>query len=141
MPLHLYNTLTRQKEPFEPANPPTVNLYMCGPTVYDDAHLGHARCYVAWDVLVRALRYLGYTVKDARNITDVDDKILNRAREHEMPFLAWAERYTERFHEDMAALNVAPPTFEPKATEHIDEIIACCEHLIASGHAYATDSG
>ncbi len=141
MPLHLYNTLTRQKELFEPNTPNHVDLYMCGPTVYDDAHLGHARCYVAWDVLIRAMRYMGYTVNNARNLTDVDDKILNRARENNVPFGKWAKRYTQRFHEDMAALNVAPPTHEPKATEHIEDIINGCQVLIDNGHAYATDAG
>lgn len=139
--LSLYNTLARQKQPFQPALPPHVNMYVCGPTVYDDAHLGHARCYIAWDVLARVLAFLGYEVRYARNITDVDDKIINRAAEQGVPFAQWAERYTQRFHEDMAALNVAPPNDEPKATDHINGIIEGCNTLIANGHAYATDRG
>lgn len=139
--LSLYNTLAKQKQLFKPAVPPHVNMYVCGPTVYDDAHLGHARCYIAWDVLARVLAFLGYEVRYARNITDVDDKIIKRASEQGVPFAQWAERYTQRFHEDMAALNVAPPTDEPKATDHIEGIIDGCNALIDNGHAYATERG
>lgn len=140
-PIALYNTLAREKAPFQPADPAHVKLYVCGPTVYDDAHLGHARCYIAWDVLVRTLGFLGYSVCYARNITDVDDKILARAQQNGVAFAQWAEKYTQRFHEDMAALNVLPPTEEPKATDHIGGVIEGCQALMAKGMAYATDVG
>lgn len=141
LPLQLTNSLSLEKEPFIPMNAPEVRLYVCGPTVYDHAHLGHARCYLTWDVLVRFLSALGYTVRYARNITDVDDKIINRARETGESIEALAQRYTESFHQDMASLNLLPPTDEPKATEHIQHIIEGVQALIAKGFAYETADG
>lgn len=139
--LSLTNSLTNEKSPFVPMEPPEVRLYVCGPTVYDHAHLGHARCYLTWDVLVRFLTVLGYTVRYARNITDVDDKIINRARQAGCAHQQIAETYTQSFHEDMAALNLLPPTDEPKATDHIQHIVDGTGALIESGHAYVTPSG
>lgn len=136
-----FNSLSGQKEPLQTLEPGKVRLYVCGPTVYDDAHLGHARCYITWDVLVRALRFLGYDVRYARNITDVDDKILARARASGEPFSDLAQRYTQRFHEDMAALNVAPPTEEPRATAFIAEMVAGIHALMAAGCAYRAPDG
>ncbi len=140
-PLTVYNTLTGRKEPFEPLSPGAVRMYVCGPTVYDEAHLGHARCYITWDVLYRFLRYLGYTVRYARNITDVDDKILNRAKEQNVPFRSISEHYTKLFHEDMATLNVLPPTDEPKATEYIDEMLEGIRTLVDNKTAYISADG
>jgi cysteinyl-tRNA synthetase len=141
MPLSLYNTLTRRKEPFEPIDPMQVGLYVCGPTVYDFAHIGNARAVVAFDVLYRVLRheYGADHVRYVRNITDVEDKIIAAARENGEPIEALTRRTTAVFHDDMAALNNLPPDVEPRATEYIPQMIAMIERLIASGHAYAAE--
>jgi cysteinyl-tRNA synthetase len=141
MPLTLYNTLTRRKEPFEPIDPKRVGLYVCGPTVYDRAHIGNARAVVAFDVLYRVLRhqYGADHVRYVRNITDVEDKIIAAARENGEPIDALTRRTTAIFHEDMAALGNLPPDIEPRATEYIPQMIAMIERLIASGHAYAAE--
>ena len=144
MTLTLYNTLTRRKEPFQPIDPANVRMYVCGPTVYDFAHIGNARPVIVFDVLFRLLRHI-YGVDHvtyARNITDVDDKINARAAE-EYPDLPLneaiakvTEKTTKQFHEDIAALGVLPPTVEPRATEHIAEMRTLCDMLVANGHAY-----
>jgi cysteinyl-tRNA synthetase len=141
MPLTLYNTLTRRKEPFEPIDPTRVGLYVCGPTVYDFAHIGNARAVVAFDLLYRLLRheYGPEHVRYVRNITDVEDKIIAAARENGEPIDALTRRTTAIFHEDMSALNNLPPDVEPRATEYIPQMIAMIERLIASGHAYAAE--
>ena len=141
MPLTLYNTLTRRKEPFEPIDPTRVGLYVCGPTVYDRAHIGNARAVVAFDLLYRVLRheYGADHVRYVRNITDVEDKIIAAARENGEPIDALTRRTTAIFHEDMAALGNLPPDVEPRATEYIPQMIAMIERLIASGHAYAAE--
>jgi cysteinyl-tRNA synthetase len=141
MPLTLYNTLTHRKEPFAPLDPTRVGLYVCGPTVYDRAHIGNARAVVAFDVLYRVLRheYGANHVRYVRNITDVEDKIIAAARENGEPIDALTRRTTAIFHEDMAALGNLPPDIEPRATEYIPQMIAMIERLIASGHAYAAE--
>jgi cysteinyl-tRNA synthetase len=141
MPLTLYNTLTRRKERFEPIDPKRVGLYVCGPTVYDRAHIGNARAVVAFDVLYRVLRhqYGADHVRYVRNITDVEDKIIAAARENGEPIDALTRRTTAIFHEDMAALGNLPPDVEPRATEYIPQMIAMIGRLIASGHAYAAE--
>ena len=141
MPLSLYNALTRRKEPFEPIDPKRVGLYVCGPTVYDRAHIGNARAVVAFDVLYRVLRhqYGPDHVRYVRNITDVEDKIIAAARESGEPIDALTRRTTAIFHEDMAALGNLPPDVEPRATEYIPQMIAMIERLISSGHAYAAE--
>ena len=141
MPLTLYNTLTRRKEPFEPLDPKRVGLYVCGPTVYDRAHIGNARAVVAFDVLYRVLRhqYGAHHVHYVRNITDVEDKIIAAARESGEPIDALTRRTTAIFHEDMAALGNLPPDIEPRATEYIPQMIAMIERLITSGHAYVAE--
>jgi len=145
--LRLYNTLTRRKDDFRPIDPANVRMYVCGPTVYDFAHIGNARPVIVFDVLFRLLRQLygPEHVTYVRNITDVDDKINARAA-RDFPALPLNEairRVTEKtdaqFHEDIAALGVLPPTVEPRATEHIAEMKTLIERLIASGHAYAAD--
>jgi cysteinyl-tRNA synthetase len=147
MDLKLYDTLTREKRVFKPLDPANVRMYVCGPTVYDFAHIGNARPVIVFDVLFRLLRYLygAEHVTYVRNITDVDDKINARAAE-EYPALPLNEairRVTEKtdrqFHEDVAALGCLPPTFEPRATEHIAEMRALIERLVASGNAYVAD--
>src|SRR6516162_7505330 len=138
MPLTLYNTLTRRKEPFEPIDPTRVGLYVCGPTVYDRAHIGNARAVVAFDVLYRVLRheYGADHVRYVRNITDVEDKIIAAARENGEPIDALTRRTIAVFHQDMAALGNLPPDIEPRATEYIPQMIAMIKRLITSGHAY-----
>jgi cysteinyl-tRNA synthetase len=139
--LQLYNSLTRQKEPLRPIEPGRVRMYVCGMTVYDYCHLGHARVMVVFDALVRYLRSLGLEVTYVRNITDIDDKIINRANERGESFLALTDRFIRAMHEDTAALGIAPPDVEPRATEHIAEILAMIEGLIARGHAYVAANG
>jgi cysteinyl-tRNA synthetase len=137
--LFLYNSLTRRRERFAPIDPAHVRLYVCGPTVYDRPHLGNARPAVVFDVLVRLLRALYPRVTYVRNVTDVDDKINARARALGEPIAALTARTLALYHEDMAALGVAPPDVEPRATEHIAEMIALISRLIEQGHAYAAE--
>ena len=137
--LTLHNSMTRRREEFVPADPSHVRLYVCGPTVYDLAHVGNARTMVAYDVLARLLRVLFPRVTYVRNITDVDDKINAAAAASGEPIEAITARTTAAFHADMAALGNAPPDVEPRATEHIAEIIDVAQRLIASGHAYAAE--
>ena len=138
MPLTLYNTLTRRKEAFEPIDPKRVGLYVCGPTVYDRAHIGNARAYVVFDLLYRLLRetYGADHVRYVRNITDIEDKINAAARANREPIAALTARTTAAFHGDLVALNTLSPDIEPRATEYIPQMIAMIERLIASGHAY-----
>ncbi len=139
MPLTLYNTLTRRKEAFEPLDPQNVRMYVCGPTVYDFAHIGNARAVVAFDLLYRVLRHThgAEHVRYVRNITDVEDKIIAAARENGEAIDALTRRTTAIFHEDMAALGNLSPDVEPRATDYIPQMIAMIERLIGSGHAYA----
>jgi cysteinyl-tRNA synthetase len=137
--LRIFDTLSRAKVDFVPLDPTHVRLYVCGPTVYDFAHIGNARPVVVFDVLARLLRRLYPKVTYVRNITDVDDKINARAAEYGEDIRALTERTAKQFHEDMAALNTLPPDVEPRATEHIAEMIAMIEELIEKGHAYAAD--
>jgi cysteinyl-tRNA synthetase len=137
--LHLYNSATRRKERFQPLDPGHVRLYVCGPTVYDRAHLGNARPVVVFDVLVRLLRRLYPRVTYVRNITDVEDKIIAAARERGETIEAVTGRTTRWFHEDMAALGALPPDVEPRATEAIAEMVALIGRLIDNGHAYVAD--
>ena len=137
--LFLHNSLSRHKERFEPADPVHIRMYVCGPTVYDLAHLGNARPVIVHDVVARLLRLLYPKVTYVRNITDVDDKINARAQESGEPIAAITARTTADFHTDMAALGALPPDEEPRATAHIGEMIMIIERLIASNHAYAAD--
>jgi cysteinyl-tRNA synthetase len=138
--LKIYNTLTKQKEAFKPLRPGKVGMYVCGPTVYDASHIGHARSMVVFDVIFRYLKAVGYDVTYVRNFTDVDDKIINRATELGITTQELSERYIKEFYEDMDALNVERATIEPRATDHIDEIIRAVERLISRGHAYEAGS-
>lgn len=139
MELHLHNSATRRKERFEPIDPAHVRMYVCGPTVYDLAHLGNARPVVVFDVLARLLRRLYPRVTYARNITDVEDKIIDRARESGESIESVTARTTADFHRDMAALGCLPPDVEPRATGTIPEMVALIERLIANGNAYAAE--
>jgi cysteinyl-tRNA synthetase len=140
-PLMLYNTLTRRKEAFVPLDAQNVRMYVCGPTVYDYAHIGNARPVIVFDVLFRLLRrmYGDKHVTYVRNITDVDDKINARAAEEGVPIRDLTERTAKQFHADIAALGVLPPTVEPRATEHIEEMKALIEALVANGNAYVAE--
>src|ERR1700722_15691166 len=141
MALVLYNSLTRRKEAFQPLDPANVRMYVCGPTVYDEAHIGNARAVVAFDLLYRVLRheYGADHVTYVRNITDVEDKIMAAARASGQTIDQVTQRTTAQFHADMAALGNLPPDIEPRATEYIKQMIALIERLIGSGHAYAAE--
>jgi cysteinyl-tRNA synthetase len=139
MSIRIYNTLTKKKEVFEPLVPGRVKMYVCGPTVYDYCHVGHARSVVVFDVVVRYLRALNYQVRYVRNFTDVDDKIINRANEVGIDAGRLAEKFIGEFHRDMDALNVARADAEPKVTEHIDDIIGIVKDLIDKKAAYLVD--
>ncbi len=141
LPLRLYNTLTRQREDFVPIDRSKVRMYVCGPTVYDLAHIGNARPIIIFDVLYRLLRQLygEAHVTYVRNITDVDDKINARAAERGISIRALTDETAAVFHEDVAELNCLPPDVEPRATEHIAEMIAIIDKLVAGGHAYAAE--
>ena len=136
MPIRIYNTLTKSKERFETVTPGQVNIYVCGPTVYDDCHVGHARSVVVFDSVVRYLRARDYHVTYIRNFTDVDDKIINRANEVGMEASQLAEKFIDAFYRDMDALNVLRADHEPKVTEHIDDIIGIVQSLLDKGAAY-----
>ena len=137
--LRLHNSLTRKSEAFAPLDPGHVRIYVCGPTVYDRAHIGNARSVVVFDVLTRLLRTLYPRVTYVRNVTDVDDKINARAKESGVPISEITSKTLADFETDMAALGALPPDIEPRATAHIAEMIAIIERLIASGHAYAAE--
>ena len=136
MALTLYNSLSHAKEPFRPLRPDAVGMYACGPTVWDFAHIGNARMVVVFDLLYRLLRHSFRTVTYVRNITDVDDKIIDAARRNGEAIDALTKRTADAFHAHMAALGALPPTIEPRATEHIGEMVAMIQALIAKGHAY-----
>ncbi|HEU5048015.1 MAG TPA: cysteine--tRNA ligase [Rickettsiales bacterium] len=137
--IHLYNTLTRQKEAFTPMDVQNVRMYVCGPTVYDRAHLGNARSVVVYDVLYRLLKHTYPKVTYIRNITDVDDKINTAAKNQKITIQELTQKVTGWFHDDMAALNVLNPDKEPKATEHIRQMIAMIEQLIKNNIAYVSE--
>ncbi len=147
--LHIYNSLSRQKEPFTPLHPDIVTVYVCGPTVYGHAHLGHAKSYVSFDVVVKWLRHLGYSVRYVQNITDVghltddadegEDKIIKQARLERTDPMEIAQHYTRSYYEDMDRMGVERPNIAPTATGHIPEQIALIEKLVREGHAYEVD--
>ncbi|MBT5917831.1 MAG: cysteine--tRNA ligase, partial [Alphaproteobacteria bacterium] len=139
MALSLYNTSTREKQLFEPLSPGRVGMYVCGPTVYDFAHVGNARPVIVFDVLYRLLKKSYEHVRYVRNITDVDDKIIAAAEQSGDSIDEITARTTEAYHEDMAALGALPPDIEPRATDHVPQMIIMIERLIARGNAYEAD--
>ncbi|MBD2067874.1 cysteine--tRNA ligase [Leptolyngbya sp. FACHB-671] len=139
MPLKLYNTLTRHKESFEPLEPGKVRMYCCGVTVYDYCHLGHARSYIVWDTVRRYLQWRGYDVRYVQNFTDIDDKILNRARQEGSTMQEVAERYTQSYFEDMARLNILEADAYPRATHTLDGIKRLIHELEQKGYAYPAE--
>ena len=141
MPLTVYSTLTRKKVLFEPIEPGKIRLYVCGMTVYDHCHIGHARVLIAFDVITRFLRSQGWNVEYVRNITDIDDKILHRAQQNNEAYTALTERFIAAMHEDEKALYVGPPDKEPRATAHMEAIIDMIHRLIDKGYAYRAHNG
>ncbi len=139
--LRIHNSITGQKEAFEPIRAPRVGMYVCGVTVYDYCHVGHARCYLAFDVIQRWLRYRGYDVVYVRNITDIDDKIIRRAAENGEPHERLTERFIAAMHEDFAAIGLEPPTHEPRATQFIPPMIEMIRQLIERDYAYVGTQG
>jgi cysteinyl-tRNA synthetase len=139
--LHIYNTLSKQKELFKPIHPGKVAMYVCGMTVYDYCHIGHGRIFVVFDVIARFLRFTGYEVNYVRNITDIDDKIIQRAKENNEPIEVLTERTIAAMHEDERSLGVLPTTSSPRATEYMAEIITMITTLIEKGYAYTAADG
>ncbi|MCE2571619.1 cysteine--tRNA ligase [Motilimonas eburnea] len=139
--LKIYNTLTRQKEEFKPLTAGKVGMYVCGVTIYDYCHIGHGRTFVAFDLVARYLRYAGYDLTFVRNITDVDDKIIKRANENGESCDDLTARFTQAMHDDFDALNISRPDFEPRVTNHMDDVIEMIEKLIAKEHAYVSETG
>ncbi len=139
MSLRVFNTLTRREEPFETIEPNVVRMYVCGPTVYADAHIGHAMSAIVFDVIKRYLEYSGYEVRHAQNFTDIDDKIINRANAEGRDPVALAEEYINQWLRQTAALNVKPATVYPRATQELDEIYEIINGLIDRGNAYPVD--
>ncbi len=139
--LHIYNTLSRNKEPLKPTEPGRVRMYVCGMTVYDFCHLGHARMLVGFDIVQRWLRVAGYRVSYVRNITDIDDKIIRRAVQSNRKLGEVTSFFIDAMHADERALNVEPPDFEPRATEHVGEMLGIIKRLEEKGLAYQSDDG
>jgi cysteinyl-tRNA synthetase len=139
--IRIYNSMTGEKQPLQPLIPGKVRMYVCGMTVYDYIHVGHARMLTAFDMASRYLRYRGYELTYVRNITDIDDKIIKRAAENHEPFLALAERYIQAMAEDCERLGLARPDFEPRATQYLPGIIDLIGQLIDRGYAYVADDG
>ncbi len=138
-PFRLHDSLRRQKVPFEPLVPGKIGMYVCGPTTYAPAHIGHAFSAIAFDTIRRSLVFLGWDVKYVRNVTDVDDKIIKAANERGEDPIAMSAKYADDYNRDMALFNVLPPTVEPKVSSHIAQIVLLVERLVASGHAYPVD--
>ncbi len=139
--LSIYNTLTRKKEVFKPIDEHNVRMYVCGMTIYDYCHIGHARVMVVFDMVSRWLRQLGYPLTYVRNITDIDDKIIKRAIENNETIGQLTERFIQAMHEDSEALGILPPDYEPRATEYIGNMLSLIQKLIDNGVAYAADNG
>jgi cysteinyl-tRNA synthetase len=137
--VRIYNTMTRTKEELVPMRADEIRMYSCGVTVYDLSHVGHAKMMIVFDVIARYLRFAGYRVTFVRNFTDIEDKIIRRANEEGVPAHEISERYIAAFREDIAALGVEAPDVEPKATEHVPEMVALIERLVAGGYAYVVD--
>jgi cysteinyl-tRNA synthetase len=141
MTLRIFNSLTREVEPFTPIEPQRVRMYVCGMTIYDLCHIGHARFMMAFDVVCRWMRVLGYDVTYVRNITDIDDKIIKRAVERQISIRQLTEEMTRAMHEDVAALGILPPTHEPRATEYVGQMLAMISTLESKGLAYRSGNG
>ena len=141
MTLSVYNTMSRQKEPFETLEPNVVRMYVCGVTPYSDSHIGHGLCFMVFDVIRRYLEWSGYTVLHAQNFTDIDDKIIARSAEAGIDPMELVERLITRFKDEIRALNNLPPTYSPRATEEVPYMIEMIEGLIERGFAYEVEGG
>ena len=141
MAIQIHNSLTKKKEEFNPLNPPKVNLYSCGVTVYDDCHIGHARSLYIFEIIRRYLKYRGFEVNFVRNITDIDDKIINRANELKVKWDGLVAKYIDSYYEDLKALGIEKADAEPRATQNIEEMKAYIQALIEKGYAYVADTG
>ncbi|MBP7563660.1 MAG: class I tRNA ligase family protein, partial [Candidatus Cloacimonetes bacterium] len=137
--MKIYNTMTRQKDEFKPVTEGKINMYACGPTVYNYFHIGNARPFLFFDVVRRYFKYLGYEVTYVQNITDIDDKIIDQANQENSTFHEIAKRYTEAFFDDLKLLNVNYADYNPKATEYIKEMIDLIDELVQKGHAYESN--
>ena len=137
--MKIFNSLTGKKETFKPKIKNEISIYICGLTPYDDVHIGHARTFINFDVIVKFLRFIGFKVKYVRNITDVDDKIINRAKEEGIPTLDFSRKYIDEMHNDFFSLGIESPDIEPKVSDHIDEIITMIQSLEEKGYAYRKD--
>ena len=138
--MKIYNSQTGNKEDFKPLKKGEVSMYVCGMTVYDSCHVGHARTVLSFDVMVRFFKFIGYKVNYVRNITDVDDKIISRAEEQKVPFNEISEKYTQAMRDDFISLNMLPPSVEPKVTDHMNEIVQMIEALEDNGYAYSNNN-
>jgi len=134
--MKIFNSLTGKKETFKPKTKKEVSIYVCGLTPYDDVHIGHARTFINFDIIVKFLRFIGFKVKYVRNITDVDDKIINRAKKENFPALDFSKKYIKEMHDDFLSLGIESPDVEPKVSDHIDEIISMIQSLEEKGYAY-----
>ncbi len=141
MAIIIHNSLTKKKEEFVPLTPQKVNLYSCGVTVYDDCHIGHARSLYIFEIIRRYLKYRGFQVNFVRNITDIDDKIINRANELKVDWKELVNKYIDRYYQDLIALGLEKADFEPRATENIPEMLKFIQGLIDKGFAYSTSTG
>ena len=139
--LKIYNTLSKQKEIFKPLQPGRIDIYVCGVTPYDYCHIGHGRVFLIFDVVIRYLRSIGFVVNYIRNITDIDDKIINRAQEKNMPFTALTAEYIQAMNTDFQNLNILTPTTEPRATDYIQQMIDMIQQLVNKGYAYVGETG
>ncbi len=139
--MRIYNTLSKQIEDFQPNNPPAVTMYTCGPTVYDHMHIGNLRTFLFSDILQRTLEYNGFKVKSVENITDIDDKIIKKAKEKELTISQISEEYTKYFFEDIQKLNIRKTSFQPKATEYVKKMIEYVQDLVRKGFAYVEEDG
>ena len=134
--MKIFNSLTAKKEIFKPKNENEITIYVCGLTPYDDVHIGHARTFINFDVIVKFFKFLGFKVRYIRNITDVDDKIINRAKEKGIPALEYSEKYIKEMHDDFSSLGIESPDVEPKVSDHIKDIISMIKALEDKGFAY-----
>jgi cysteinyl-tRNA synthetase len=141
MTVVIHNTLTNRKEKFEPIDKDKVSMYVCGVTVYDDIHMGHARSMIVFDMVAKYLRYVGYDVTHVTNFTDVDDKIINRANEEGIDPLKLSARYIDRYFEESASIGVGRANVYPKASESMDDIIRMIKDIIKAGFGYPTEDG
>lgn len=139
--LKIYNTLSKQKEIFKPLHPGKIDLYVCGMTPYDYCHIGHGRLFLIFDVIVRYLRSIGFSVKYIRNITDIDDKIIKRAQERNIPFMELTAEFIQAMNEDFQQLSILSPTIEPRATDYIEQMIEMIRKLVDKGYAYVGETG